>query len=150
MIINVIMSPTLITMSEEQSTYGPQRKEGCIFCDDEIITKIITSHGTVFAIESKYPATDGHVLIIPYRHTLDFFSMTPQEMHHSEELLLMLKTKILDNDITVTGFNIGMNCGESAGQTVMHAHTHLIPRRDGDVMNRRGEVMHVIPDKGNC
>lgn len=122
-------------MSEEQEPYGPQRKEGCIFCDDEIITKIITSHGSAFAIESKYPVTEGHLLIIPYRHTLDFFSMTAQERQHSEKLLLMLKSKIRESDTTVTGFNIGMNCGESAGQTIMHAHIHLIPRRDKDVEN---------------
>jgi len=136
-------------MSEEQAPYGPQRKEGCIFCSDEIINKIITSHGTVFAIESKYPVTAGHLLIIPYRHTLDYFSMTAQEMQHSEELLLILKSKILQNDRTVTAFNIGMNCGEDAGQTVMHAHIHLIPRRKGDVEDPRGGVRHVIPGKGN-
>jgi len=136
-------------MSEEQEPYGPQRKEGCIFCDDEIIEKVITSHGTVFAIESKYPVTEGHLLVIPYRHTLDYFTMTPQEMQHSEELLLLLKSKILQKDISVTGFNIGMNCGEDAGQTIMHAHIHLIPRRKGDVEDPRGGVRHVIPGKGN-
>jgi len=135
-------------MSEELVTYGHQQIKGCIFCSDEIRNRIIESNGTVFAIEDQYPVTEGHVLVIPFRHTSDFFSMTPQEKQHAEELLSTLKTNILQKDITVSGFNVGMNCGESAGQTVMHAHIHLIPRRDGDVENPRGGVRHVIVGKG--
>ena len=62
-------------------------------------------------------------------------------------LILSLKNDILKNDPSVTGFNMGVNSGESAGQTIMHAHIHLIPRRDGDTPNPRGGVRGVIPDK---
>jgi ATP adenylyltransferase len=67
-----------------------------------------------------------------------------------EALLLILKSRISTADRTVTGFNIGMNCGESAGQSVFHAHIHLIPRRDGDTRHPRGGVRGVIPDKMSC
>lgn len=94
----------------------------------------------MYAIEDKYPVTPGHLLIIPYRHTEDFFSMTQEERQHAEELLRVLRSKVLEEDKSVTGFNVGMNCGESAGQTVMHAHIHLIPRREGDTPDPRGGV----------
>jgi len=135
-------------MSEEFVTYGQQQIKGCIFCSDDIRNRIIASNGTVFAIEDQYPVTESHILVIPYRHTSDFFSMTSQEKQHAEELLSTLKTKIINKDTTVTGFNVGMNCGESAGQTVMHAHIHMIPRRKGDVENPRGGIRHVIAGKG--
>ena len=108
---------------------------------------MITSNGSVFAIEDKYPVTQGHLLIIPHRHTVDYFSLTEQERKHAEELLLILQNRIREDDDIVTGFNVGVNCGESAGQTVMHAHIHLIPRRDGDLENPKGGVRGVIPEK---
>ncbi len=119
----------------------------CPFCSEEVRSRIITSHGSVFAIEDKYPVTPGHLLIIPYRHTVDYFSLTEQERKHAEELLLILQNRVRRDDDTVTGFNVGVNCGESAGQTVMHAHIHLIPRRDGDLKNPKGGVRGVIPEK---
>jgi diadenosine tetraphosphate (Ap4A) HIT family hydrolase len=73
--------------------------------------------------------------------------MTEKERRDAEALLLILKSRISAADRTVTGFNIGINCGESAGQTVFHAHIHLIPRRDGDTPHPRGGVRGVIPDK---
>jgi len=73
--------------------------------------------------------------------------MTSQEKRDAEALILSLKNEILKNDPSVTGFNMGVNSGESAGQTIMHAHIHLIPRRDGDTPNPRGGVRGVIPDK---
>ncbi|CAG1022952.1 ATP adenylyltransferase [Patescibacteria group bacterium] len=136
-------------MSEKQEPYIPLRCPGCIFCSEEISKRIIASHGSVFAIEDKYPVTRGHLLIIPYRHTSDYFSMTPEERQDADKLLRLLKSKILGEDKTVTGFNIGMNCGEIAVQTVMHAHIHLIPRREGDVEDPKGGIRHVIPGKGN-
>ncbi|MDO3380535.1 HIT family protein [Geoalkalibacter halelectricus] len=89
------------------------------------------------------------MLIIPVRHTDDYFSMTREERIHADELLRILKEKILQEDRGVTGFNVGINCGESAGQTVMHAHVHLIPRRDGDTPCPRGGVRGVVPHKMN-
>ena len=133
-------------MIEEQAPYIVTHSD-CPFCSEEIRSRIIISNGTVFAIEDKYPVTPGHLLIIPYRHTADYFSLTEQERKHAEELLLILQNQIREDDETVTGFNVGVNCGESAGQTVMHAHIHLIPRRDGDLKNPKGGVRGVIPEK---
>jgi diadenosine tetraphosphate (Ap4A) HIT family hydrolase len=77
----------------------------------------------------------------------DGFAMSRKEIRDSEALIRSLTTTICRNDATVSGFNIGMNVGESAGQTVMHAHIHLIPRRDGDTPTPRGGVRGVIPGK---
>ena len=102
---------------------------------------------SVFAVEDSFPVTPGHVLIIPKRHASDFFAMTSQERRDAEGLLRILKERIARDDPSVSGFNVGMNCGESAGQTIMHAHIHLIPRRDGDLEHPRGGVRGVIPEK---
>ena len=120
---------------------------GCPFCDEERVAGAIILRGTVFAIEDIYPVTAGHILIIPRRHTPDFFSMTEVEKADALDLLNELSREARASDPTVIGFNIGMNCGEAAGQTVMHAHVHLIPRRLGDTSNPRGGVRGVIPGK---
>jgi diadenosine tetraphosphate (Ap4A) HIT family hydrolase len=73
--------------------------------------------------------------------------MTDWERRDTEKLLIKLRNRIASEDKSVTGFNVGVNCGESAGQTIWHAHIHLIPRRDGDTPNPRGGVRGVIPDK---
>jgi diadenosine tetraphosphate (Ap4A) HIT family hydrolase len=99
------------------------------------------------AIEDKHPVTKGHILVVPLRHTPDFFSMTHEEKKDADSLIWMLRDKIEKTDSTVSGFNIGVNCGKSAGQTIMHAHIHLIPRRDGDMKNPKGGVRGVIPGK---
>ncbi len=118
---------------------------GCVFCDATIRTAAVAQNGSVFAIEDRYPVALGHHLVIPKRHVPDYFAMTSQERKDAEELLHVLRNKILADDTTVHGFNIGANCGEIAGQTVMHAHIHLIPRREGDTPNPRGGVRGVIP-----
>jgi diadenosine tetraphosphate (Ap4A) HIT family hydrolase len=119
----------------------------CPFCQEKIHTKITEEHGTVFAIEDSYPVAKGHALVIPRRHTPDYFSMTPEETRDAGSLLRRLRKNLLEQDPTITGFNVGMNCGVSAGQTIQHAHIHLIPRRDGDTPHPRGGVRGVIPDK---
>ena len=119
----------------------------CPFCGDRVENRIVEENATAIAIRDKYPVTKYHTLIIPRRHTPDFFTMTSQERKDTEALVLLMKKKILEKDPSVTGFNIGVNCGESAGQTIMHAHMHLIPRRDGDTPLPRGGVRGVIPEK---
>jgi diadenosine tetraphosphate (Ap4A) HIT family hydrolase len=119
----------------------------CPFCFENIKSEIIEGLNSVYAIEDQYPVTENHILIIPRRHSEDFFSLTTVERRDVEELLLLMKKRISERDSSVTGFNIGANCGKSAGQTVFHAHIHLIPRRDGDTPNPRGGVRGVIPDK---
>ena len=91
--------------------------------------------------------TKDHVLVLPIRHTTDFFSMTFEEKKDADKLIQILCDRIAKSDTTVTGFNVGTNCGKSAGQFIMHAHIHLIPRRDGDMAKPKGGVRGVIPDK---
>jgi ATP adenylyltransferase len=119
----------------------------CPFCPEEIHSKIIEEYGAVWAIMDNYPVTKGHLLVIPRRHTPDFFPMTPDEAKDAGHLLRQLRERLSRQDSTISGFNIGINCGFSAGQTIMHAHIHLIPRRDGDTPRPRGGVRGVIPDK---
>lgn len=135
---------------EQGGTAFRESQEDCLFCSRQVQPSIVYKNFSVFAIADNYPVTHGHVLIIPYRHTEDFFSMTTEERRHTEELLLELQAKIRQEDPTVTGFNIGINCGESAGQTIRHAHIHLIPRRDGDVENPRGGVRGCVPARMHC
>jgi len=124
-----------------------EHKLNCPFCSTSIESKIIEKLGSVIAIGDKNPVTEGHILVIPIRHTPDFFSMSPEEKRDAGELMRILRDRIEKSDSTVTGFNIGTNCGESAGQSIMHAHIHLIPRRDGDILQPKGGVRGVIPDK---
>jgi diadenosine tetraphosphate (Ap4A) HIT family hydrolase len=96
-----------------------------------------------------YAVTPLHTLIIPKRHALTYFELGQSEINACNQLLAELKQKIENEDSSVTGFNIGVNNGESAGQTVFHCHIHLIPRRAGDVENTRGGVRNTIPGKGD-
>ena len=108
---------------------GPSRP--CIFCSDEIKGRMLMERGTVYVIEDLYPVTLGHLLIIPFRHTMDYFTMTDSERLDAQHALIALREQIIRYDSTVEGFNIGINCGKVAGQSVAHAHIHLIPRREG-------------------
>ena len=124
-----------------------ESESDCPFCAGNVETRIIAQEGEVIAIRDKYPVTKLHTLILPKRHAADYFDLTPEERSDTDKLLRSLRRAILDEDNSVTGFNIGVNCGLSAGQTIMHAHIHLIPRRDGDIPHPRGGVRGVIPGK---
>ena len=117
----------------------------CIFCNinlDRIIQK--TQYFNV--IRDMYPVTNLHTLIIPNRHIVSFFDLIEDEKRKLNQIIEEQRTLLLSEDISITGFNIGVNDGEDAGQTVMHCHIHLIPRRKGDVKNPRGGVRGVIPE----
>lgn len=119
----------------------------CPFCYENLVNLIIDELGTMVAIRDQYPVTLHHMLIIPKRHTPDYLSMTIEEKQDAGFLLEILKIKLQQTDKSITGFNIGMNCGESAGQTIYHAHIHLIPRRDGDMDDPKGGVRGCIPER---
>jgi diadenosine tetraphosphate (Ap4A) HIT family hydrolase len=84
-------------------------------------------------------------LIIPKRHLSDYFDLTNEELVACNDLIKVIKKDILEKDNTVRGFNIGTNAGKISGQSIMHCHIHLIPRRQGDVENPQGGVRSVIP-----
>lgn len=125
----------------------PDATASCRFCMPKIAQCIVDAHNTVIAIEDRFPVSQGHHLIIPKRHTTDWFSMTEQEKRDADMLISRVKQRLQEADKSITGFNIGMNCGASAGQTIFHAHIHLIPRRDNDTPDPTGGVRGVIPDK---
>jgi ATP adenylyltransferase len=123
------------------------RKENCHFC---LITpsRIIGENNLAYVIRDKYPVTDLHTLIIPKRHVTGYFDLGQAEINACNGLINQYKEEIISIDHTVGGFNIGVNVGEAAGQTIFHCHIHLIPRRKGDVPNPRGGIRHTIPGKG--
>ena len=118
----------------------------CIFCK---IRKEELKFENALAYSSKdsYPVSKFHSLIVPKRHVQNYFELNKEEIHACNELILKTKEQILKQDSTVKGFNIGTNIGKTAGQTIMHCHIHLIPRREGDVENPQGGVRSVIPLK---
>ena len=136
-------------ITDFRSGPAPERDPRCSFCADTLIRRAVEVHDTVFAIADAHPVSPGHHLVLPRRHAADYFTMTGQERQDGEDLLRVLRNRLADEDRTIQGFNVGMNCGEVAGQTVLHAHIHLIPRRKGDVANPRGGVRHVISGKGS-
>lgn len=124
------------------------RESGCVFCDIDS-KRVVMENALAVAVRDGYPVTPLHTLLIPKRHTDTYFNLFSSELRAIEQLVDSQRTEIAAQDCTVGGFNIGINAGEVAGQTVMHCHVHLIPRRAGDVPNPRGGVRHTIPGKGN-
>jgi len=118
----------------------------CIFCE-LASDRFIDETELTLVLRDAFPVTDLHTLIIPKRHVSDYFNLTIAERDDIQNLLLKHKDLIENEDSSVSGFNVRNNIGLSAGQTVFHVHTHLIPRRDGDVESPRGGVRGVIPGK---
>ena len=119
-------------------------KKPCPFCNLER-EKILESELS-FAIYDGFPVNEGHVLIIPKRHTADYFDLSLEEQKDCIELLNRVKG-IVQEKYNPDGFNVGININEAAGQTVSHVHIHLIPRYEGDVEEPRGGVRGVIPKR---
>ena len=119
----------------------------CIFCSLEK-NRVIKSNELALAFRDNFPVTELHTLIVPRRHAKDYFELTQEEVAACNNLINQLRLDLMEEDSSIEGFNIGMNAGEVAGQTVFHCHIHLIPRRKGDVENPRGGIRHIIPGKG--
>ncbi len=118
----------------------------CIFC--KIRTEELQFENQLaYSSRDSYPVSELHSLIIPKRHVETYFELTTEEIYACNELILKTKEKILLEDPSVKGFNIGTNAGKVAGQSIMHCHIHLVPRREGDVENPQGGVRSVIPKK---
>jgi len=120
----------------------------CIFCQPLSARKFL-ANDLAYVLWDGFPVTPLHALVVPIRHVADYFSLAAKERRACDELLLQARDQIETQDPTVAGFNIGVNVGNAAGQTIFHCHIHLIPRRVGDVAEPRGGVRHVIPGKGN-
>tara|TARA_B100002051_G_scaffold34968_1_gene28316 strand:- start:9 stop:407 length:399 start_codon:yes stop_codon:yes gene_type:complete len=121
--------------------------EDCIFCN-KTNCKVISSTKHFFIIrDTAYPVTKHHTLIITHRHVDDYFDLNKEEINDLDEILKNQKRELKQLDKEITAFNIGVNIGRDAGQSIMHCHIHLIPRRKGDVEDPRGGVRGVIPEK---
>jgi diadenosine tetraphosphate (Ap4A) HIT family hydrolase len=119
----------------------------CPFCAVPA-TRLVAENALAIAIRDSFPVNPGHTLVIPRRHVASWF-----ETSHEERLAILElvdETRIqLDADLHPGGYNIGINAGQPAGQTVMHVHVHLIPRFAGDVDDPTGGVRFVVPERGN-
>lgn len=120
----------------------------CPFCLNNLSSEIILENDFSYAIYDKFPVSKGHILIIPKNHNSNYFDLSLEEQ---KECLIILNNakKIIDKEFKPDGYNVGININKDAGQTIWHAHIHLIPRYNGDVEEPRGGVRGVIPFKKN-
>ena len=128
-----------------------QIKTTCLFCQiacGEKQTKLFAEFEKCYVIKDEFPVSNGHLLIIPHDHVRDWFEASEEVQIEILKTLQLMKVKLME-ECSPDGFNIGMNCGAAAGQSIMHLHVHLIPRYLGDVENPRGGVRGVIPAKQN-
>ena len=118
----------------------------CLFCNTNN-KEYIFENNLAFSTFDSYPVSEFHVLILPKRHIKNYFALSNDEIIACNKIILLSKNKIEKMDQTIKGFNLGTNCGKVAGQSINHCHIHLIPRREGDVINPQGGVRGVIPSK---
>ena len=118
----------------------------CIFCKIRK-EELQFENQLAYSSTDSYAVSELHSLIFPKRYVETYFDLTKEEIQACNDLILKTKEKILKQDSSVKGFNIGTNAGKFAGQSIMHCHIHLIPRREGDVENPQGGVRSVIPNK---
>ena len=124
----------------------PGANNNCLFCDTDREPLVIEDE-LCYAVIDSYPVAELHTLIIPKRHVASYFDLYRPEIDAMHQTLTQMKLWIEERDSTVTGFNIGVNAGKDAGQSIFHVHMHLIPRRKGDIENPQGGVRGVIPSK---
>jgi diadenosine tetraphosphate (Ap4A) HIT family hydrolase len=118
----------------------------CPFCSRLSNEPLADSSEHAVAFADAFPVSPGHHLLIPRRHVVDFFQLRPEEQADLWRLLARLRERLV-GEYSPDGFNVGLNVGPAAGQTVDHAHVHLIPRFAGDVADPRGGVRWVVPEK---
>lgn len=150
---NVLLPYTSLFSNENCEIYEYQhynrsikKASECVFCSLDRGKELITETATAIAFLDSYPVNPGHTLIVPKRHVADYFELT---IHEQRALWLVVnRCKILiQKRFNPDGFNVGINVGEAAGQSIFHVHIHLIPRYKGDVENPRGGVRGVIKDR---
>ena len=118
----------------------------CLFCTDPQGVSLDSEFA--YSALDTYGVSPGHTLVIPKRHVASFFELTPEEVADCMKLINDEK-KNIDEEYAPNGYNIGVNIGPAAGQSILHVHIHIIPRYEGDVENPQGGVRHVIPKKAH-
>jgi len=153
---NVILPYKSILITEHCEVYEYQHfsqikksaQNGCLFCAPDQDRELVTESATVYAILDKFPVSKGHTLIIPKQHVTDYFDLT--ERTKTACWLVVDRVKmLLAQRYNPDGFNVGINIGSAAGQTIPHVHIHVIPRYEGDVENPTGGIRGIIPGKGD-
>lgn len=134
-------------MSAESNT-GKKRDPNnpCLFCTDP--RGVSLQNEFAYSASDTYEVSPGHTLVIPRRHVASFFDLTAEEIHACMELINKERIR-LDDELGPNGYNVGVNVGSAAGQSIFHVHIHLIPRYNGDVDNPQGGVRHVLPKKAH-
>lgn len=120
--------------------------EGCVFCEKPKEDKVLFNRHIWKAVLDEYPVTEGHTLIIPQEHVETYFDLSDSQKESLHYAIDAVK-KILDEKYHPQGYNIGINCGTAAGQSIPHCHIHVIPRYEGDVENPRGGIRGCIPSR---
>lgn len=132
--------------SKEEERKKRDPNNPCLFCKDA--KGVSLENELAYSARDSYAASPGHTLVIPKRHVSSFFDLTPEEIKACMELITE-ERKLLDAEHNPDGYNIGVNIGPAAGQSILHAHIHVIPRYKGDVENPQGGVRHVLPKKAH-
>ncbi len=133
-------------MSEEKNSKKRDPNNPCLFCVDP--RGVSLANDLAYSARDSYAVSPGHTLVIPKRHVASFFELTPEEVSACMALITE-ERKLLDKTFKPDGYNIGVNIGQAAGQSIFHVHIHIIPRYKGDVENPQGGVRHVIPKKAH-
>jgi diadenosine tetraphosphate (Ap4A) HIT family hydrolase len=130
-----------------QSPAERQRQPACLFCqrDDSSINSIVEQSPNFYVRNDNFPATKGHVEIVPKQHVVSFFDLSPDEMREAHALMRQVQAD-LNRRYKPDGYTIGVNDGRAAGRTVDHLHIHLIPRYEGDVPDPRGGIRQSLPN----
>lgn len=128
--------------TEEKPVLKRDPNNPCLFCTDP--RGVTRQNELAYSARDSFAVSPGHTLIIPRRHVASFFDLTPEEIDACMTLINE-ERKQLDEEFKPDGYNIGVNVGSAAGQSILHVHIHVIPRYKGDVENPQGGVRHVIP-----
>jgi diadenosine tetraphosphate (Ap4A) HIT family hydrolase len=123
---------------------GASAKRACPFCNIDS-RSVLLSNEAGFSVPDLFPLTEGHTLIVPHRHVASVYELPVSEQILIWELTRLARESLFGNGIV--GFNIGLNDGSAAGQTIGHAHIHVIPRRLGDCQDPRGGMRWIVPEK---
>jgi diadenosine tetraphosphate (Ap4A) HIT family hydrolase len=130
--------------SEEKQQKKRDPNNPCLFCTNP--KGVTLTNELAYSARDTYAVSPGHSVVIPKRHVASFFDLTPDEVTACMELIKEEK-RLIDAEFKPDGYNIGVNVGPAAGQSIYHVHIHIIPRYQGDVENPQGGVRHVIPKK---
>ena len=134
----------VVVSSEEKPEKKRDPNNPCLFCKDP--RGVILERELAYSARDSYAVSPGHTLVIPRRHVASFFDLTPEEIKACMDLIQEEK-KLIDEEFKPDGYNIGVNVGPAAGQSIFHVHIHVIPRYEGDRLDPRGGVRWIMPEK---